>query len=445
MLASGGPSEVITQVDTAAGDFVNVIVDALPGGRGLLYMAAGPANSNQRIQALDLETGEVKDLTPGQTPRYIPSTGHLLFMDANEGTLLVAPLDTKKLELTGPARPVVEGVLQHVQGWPFFDISASGKLVYRTGIGGGSLLHRPVWVERDGTFREIDPGWRTATADAVNASLALSPDGGRLAISIVDSQGTFDLWVKQLDTGPLSRLTFEGPRNRRATWSPDGESLTFVSNRAGSYDIWTKRADGSGAAALVLDTEQSIVEALYSPDGTWLVFRDGDTNAGSGDIYAIRPGVDSVAVPLVATQFAEFTPAISPDGRWLAYVSRASGRDEIYVRPFPDVGSGMVQVSANGGRMPVWAHSGRELFYIGSDGAGGPLELVAVQVTGDPTFAAGRQDVLFSLADYAGGYHKYAPSPDDQRFVMLRVEETANVELIVVENFFEELKERVPN
>ena len=134
--ASGGPSEVVTRVDTAAGDAYNWSVDALPGGRVVLYQADGPENTNQRIQALDLETGEIKDLTPGQTPRYSRATAHLLFMDANEGTLLAAPFDAKNLELTGAAVPVVEGVLQDQFGTPFFDISASGRLVYRTGSAG---------------------------------------------------------------------------------------------------------------------------------------------------------------------------------------------------------------------------------------------------------------------------------------------------------------------
>jgi len=156
--------------------------------------------------------------------------------------------------------------------------------------------------------------------------------------------------------------------------------------------------------------------------------------------------VDSVAVPLVATaEFSEFSPAISPDGRWLAYASTRSGRAEVYVVPFPDVGSGMVQVSADGGRTPVWAHNGQELFYLAGDGSGGSRQLVAVQFTGDPTFVTGRQDVLFSLDGYLQGYHQYSPSPDDQRFAMLRIEENTSRELILVQNFFEELKARVPN
>ncbi len=63
------------------------------------------------------------------------------------------------------------------------------------------------------------------------------------------------------------------------------------------------------------------MEAFYSRDGAWLIFRQGATGGGAGDIYAIRPGADSTAVALTATEFIEYAPALSPDDRWLAYVS----------------------------------------------------------------------------------------------------------------------------
>jgi len=321
-----------------------------------------------------------------------------------------------------------------------FAISQTGRLVYRIG-GSTGVFVNPVWVERDGLAREIDSGWRVQ-GDITFSSLALSPDGNRLAISMPDPEGASDLWVKQLDTGPLSRLTFEGTSNIRATWSPNGESLRFLSNRAGNYDLWTKRADGSGAAELVLDQEAQIFEARYSSDGTWLVFRVGAFQAS--DIYAIRPGVDSVAVPLEVTEFQELSISLSPNDRWLAYVSNNTGRDEVYVRPFPpDAGSGLVQVSTDGGTGPVWAHSGRELFY-----RNGANELVAVQFTEDPTFATVREDVLFSMDGYltARGHAMYDVSPDDQRFVMLRMGDVgSDSELILVENWAEELRQRMGN
>ena len=232
--------------------------------------------------------------------------------------------------------------------------------------------------------------------------------------------------------------------HRRVTWSPDGQSLTFISNRAGEDDLWTKRADGSGSADLVLDRESRTPEAFYSPDSTWLVFREGGGGSRVGDIFAIRPGVDSIAVPLAATDFGARSPTLSPDGRWLAYVSNEAGREEIYVRPFPDADSGRWLVSPDGGVEPVWAHSGRELFY-----RNGANELVAVQVSAGSSFAWDSQVVLFSMDDYlpSNGAPMYDVSPDDQRFVMLRIGVGlgSDSELILVENWAEELREREGN
>ena len=458
--ASGGPSEVVTQVDAAAADVINVLADALPGGRGVLFQAEGDGITNQRIQALDLETGEVKDLTLGQTPLYSP-TGHLLFMDA-EGTLLAAPFDTKNLELTGAAVPVAEGVMQHVQGWPFWDISASGRLVYRTGATTTNDV-TPVWVERDGTFREIDPGW-TFPYDINSTNLALSPDATRLVVSARSPQGTVDIYVKELDTGPLTRLAFEGAVNRGPTWSPDGRSVSFLSNRAGQDDLWTRRADGSGRAELVQDMDEPITEALYSPDGEWLLFIVGELNYG-GSIYGIRLGVDSVPTPLVVAEedWRATEMSLSPDGRWLAYSSNILGDAlldnasyRVWVQPFPDVDSGRWQIpTTTVSDGPEWAHSGRELFYNSDYLPGGTLDFMVAEVSLEPTFAVGQQRVLFSGVSYQQGAdfrqpigHERKVSLDDQRFVMLRSVETdvdAESELILVENFFEELKERAPN
>jgi dipeptidyl aminopeptidase/acylaminoacyl peptidase len=404
-------------------------------------MTVRPGNE-YTIQAVDVETGEVKLLTPGSYPRYSP-TGHLLFLDEDDN-LLAAPFDVERLELTGAAVPLAEGLTQLGNGTGFFAVSQTGTLVYRTGSFERFLA--PVWVERDGTVREIDPGWGTQ-GNPTFSSVSLSPDGNRLALSMLDPEtGVFDLWVKQLDSGPLSRVTFEGTINYRARWSPDGQSLMYMSDRdqlGVASDLWTRRADGGGTAELVLHRETTLAEGLYSPDGTWLVFRQGDTRQSEGDIYAMRPGVDSTVVSLVATEFLDYSMRLSPDGRWMAYVSNATGRNEVYVSPFPDAGSGRQLVSTAGGVEPVWAHSGRELFYRNAAD-----ELVAAQVTADQTFTVGRQEVLFSMQNYlpGGGNPQYDVSPDGQRFVMLRVTDLAtDSELILVENWAEELSGRAGN
>ena len=307
----------------------------LPGARGALVIGCPGTGScvanNANLYVVDFDDLSWEIAVEQVMRAWYAPTGHIVYVRA-DGAVFAQPFDPADLELTGSVIPLFDGV-RVPQLWADMLLGADGTLLYVEGEGGavgGSIT--PVWVERDGTAREIDPAWRTQGTPNFS-SLALSPNEDRFAISIPPFEGTYDLWVKQLDTGPLSRLTFEGTQNHRATWSPNGESLRFLSNRAGNLDLWTKRADGSGTAELVLDRDGSIWEALYSSDGTWLVFRVGAFQAG--DIYAIRPGVDSVAVPLEVMEFQELSISLSPNDRWLAYVSNNTGRDEVYVRPFP--------------------------------------------------------------------------------------------------------------
>jgi Tol biopolymer transport system component len=145
-------------------------------------------------------------------------------------------------------------------------------------------------------------------------------------------------------------------------------------------------------------------------------------------------------VSLVESRFAEGPPAISPDGHWLAYSSDESGRDEVYVVPFPNTTGAKWAISSQGGKEPVWSHTGRELFF--RDGAG---NLVAVEIRTTPKFSIGSSDVLFAAAGFRSGITQaqYAVSPDDRRFLMIRpFAGTTSEQLIAVENWAEDLKEK---
>jgi serine/threonine-protein kinase len=132
--------------------------------------------------------------------------------------------------------------------------------------------------------------------------------------------------------------------------------------------------------------------------------------------------------------------ALSQDGRWLAYSSDLTGSRQVYVRPFPNVEDAVWQVSMAGGTQPNWAQNGRELFYVN-----GLQEMVVADVETSPTFRRLAERVLFSTADYHFPLvqRNYAVSHDDQRFVMLKRAGGSGSELVLVLNFFEELKQRV--
>ncbi len=327
----------------------------------------------------------------------------------------------------------VEGLRTGFAGNTDLAVSATGTLFYTTGGVIGDGVAELVGVTRDGTVEENEPGW---TEDFRYPRL--SPDGKQLAVSVVASNEE-QIWIKRLDRGPLPKLTFAGTENRRPAWTPDGQAVAFVSNRGDNQDLYMRREDGSGQAELLLDEERLIDEVTYSPDGEWLVYRLGIEDGR--DLYARRVGLDS-AVALVVTEYDETSPAVSPDGRWLAYASNESGQSEVYVRSFPNTNDAKWLVSTDGGQEPMWAHSGQELFYKGSG------NLMVVEVLPGPTFVTGEHRVLFSVQAFrSAGFHQYYDvGPDDQRFVMIRDPSSDDAgELIVVENFFEELKAKVGN
>lgn len=245
---------------------------------------------------------------------------------------------------------------------------------------------------------------------------ALSPDGRQLAVSL-GTPGRSDIWVKQLDAGPLTRLTFDGTLNYRAAWLPDGRSLSYSSDRDGLTHIFKIRADGSSKPERVMpeDTTQ-VDESLWSADGRWLVDRSGVVDA-TRDLYARRTSGDTARQTLAAGAYDEYAPALSPDGRWLAYVSVESGREQVFVRPFPDAGRARWPVSTTGGFSPVWSHSGHELFYVS---AADSMMAVEIPETSRPEFMAGTAHALFSTRSMQlDPYHQaYAVTPDDRGFIM---------------------------
>ena len=401
-------------------------VDVLPNGKAVLFALAFSLDwSANTIHVANLATGEVRELVQGTMPRYV-ETGHLLYVRP-DGTLMAAPFDDDRLEVTGVATPMVEGLT--VTRWGAADIAVSGTGTLLYGAGGDAARQRIVWVNREGTAQPIDPEW---TGNFL--SLALSPDGRMLAVGA--AAGT-DLWIKNIASGPLSKLTFEGGTNFRPSWTPDGRSVLYVSVRGQGGDLWMKRADGSRSAELLLNRERSVFEGSWSKDGRWLIFRTDNNDPGRGDILVLDTA-DSNVVELLATPAEESSPMLSPDQRWLAYVSDESGRHEVYVRPFPNVDESRWLVSRSGGSEPMWAHSGRELFY-----RNGNDEMVSVEILPGPTFSTGKQSVLFSMRNYqsVANHPNYDVSPDDRRFIMIQFEERdVESDLVMVQNFFEELK-----
>ena len=435
--ANGGESESVTGLEP--GGEAQLWPDVLPNGKGVLFTRDIGTPTTDSITVLSLETGEIKTLFQGAMASYAHS-GHIVYT-SGEGTLFAAPFDIDRLEVTGPSRTLLEGILVNNGSASYFALSEAGVLVYRPG-GGGAGEFTPTWVGRDGSQEVLDP-----TLVGAFQVPRVSPDGRKVAVQNTPEGSTGpQIWIYDLDQETFSPLTFEGA-NERPFWSPDGAEVGFLSDRDGERAVYARAWDRSGEARLLRPgTGAPIFEALWTPDARCLVYEAQTPGSAAlgGDLYYAAPHPDSAAVTILNTPFLESVPSVSPDGRWLAYQSNESGRDEVYVRPFPGPG-GVSPVSIDGGTGPVWAHNGREIVYQSLD----DNSWVVATVRTDPDFAVASRVPFASLLGFAAarGTRQFDISPDDQRLLAGRLGGSAGavVRDVVVQNFFEVLRERVGN
>lgn len=362
---------------------------------------------------------------------WLLPSGQLFFV-RRDGVGMVADFNLGRLEMGAPS-PVLERV-QTIIGSAQLAWSAEGTLVYQ--LGSPSQADVDVLrVTRDGQATPIDTAW----TGAFN-SVALAPDQRRLAIGAGSSFGGLNIWIKQLDRGPFTRLTFSGS-DRRPAWSADGRTLAFIRDSAGGSSVMLKAADGSSPERRTAHLDRIIQEVVWSPDGQWLVVRTDNATTGAGDILAVRTSGDGSPVVLAASPFTEMEPALSADGRWLAYSSDESGQNEVYVRPFPNATSARFQVSNGGGAEPQWSANGRELYFI--DGSG---RLVAAQIRIAGGFAVSELMPLFNTQFYVrAGFHQSYDVTRDGRFLFTRARQAAAADqpLVQVTNWFADIRTRL--
>ena len=352
-----------------------------------------------------------------------------------EASLFATPFNVRRGEITGSAVEMANGVNVRTAGAVDLTVSESGRLAYVTG-GLSPRYGELVYVDRAGRAESIDPNWIENFG-----GVAVSPDGTRLVVvmRVADFGGQTQLLMKPLDrAAPPVLLTPETNRNDRPRWAPDGRTVLFRSDRETVSDIFSVRADGGGEVAPVLTGDATYLAALYTPDGRWLVYLEGD------ELYARRLDGDDEPIALGLFPATDDAGAVSPDGRWLAYAAGTGDAvtdTEVFVVPFPNTRDGRWRVSLNGGMTPAWSSDGRELFYRTP-----ARQVMAVTVEPGPTLSLGDRRVLFNLSEaYGAGVSRvFDVMPDGRRFVMIRMREgMLGSELIVVENFFSELREKV--
>ena len=405
--ADGGTPQPVTTLDRTQNEASHRWPQFLPGGETIVY-AAGPTVSvfgwiEARVIAQSLETGARRVVAQhGTFPQYTAS-GHLLYF---QGGIAYAQLfDPDRLQVSGEAMPVLDRVpnLAGINGGAFeLAVSPTGTLAYVPGI-----VREPqslVWVSRDGKEQTIE-----IPSGTFGGGPRLSPDGKQIAVTVVGTAES-DIWVYDLARSTATRLTFGG-RNLWPVWMPDGSRIAYASHRAGSTNAYWKRADGTGAEEQLTTSLQTFFPQSFSPDRKTLLL-----SQLPGRVAVLPLETPRTTWVFQIGEGIGGDPAFSPDGRWIAYISNESGRNEVYVRPYPGPGAA-IQVSTSGGDAPMWARSGRELFYQQGDA------IMAVSI-GDSrnTLSVGSPKRLFAGNYGFGGVRSgYDVDTDAQRFLMVKI------------------------
>ncbi len=438
--SAGGPPQALTKPATKR-DFSDRWPQVLPGGKAVLFTASPfPGDFDDgTIYALSLKTGERKVVQRGgYYGRYLPS-GHLVYV--HQGTLLAAPFDLERLEVRGRPEPLVEDVAgDPTYGAGQFEFSDTGAFVY---LSGKSARQYPIsWVDGGGRMRAL------LSAPNLYLTPRFSPDGKRLAFSV--ALKTLQIYEWQRDA--TTKLPSSQPFANSPVWSPDGSHIAFATqNVDASMSLQWVRSDGARSAQELLSSNNSLRPYSFSPDSKRLAFSEESPETGP-DLWTLpldltdpeqpNPGKPE---PFLKTPARELEPAFSPDGHWIAYQSQESNVPEIQVRPFPGPG-GKWLISR--GVHPIWSRNGRELFY--EDPADRRIWEVMYTAKAD-TFIANKPR-LWSEAQLQEPniqFWNLDLAPDGKRFAVFPRPEFADgrkgsVHVVVLLNFFDELRRRVP-
>jgi eukaryotic-like serine/threonine-protein kinase len=436
--ADGGPTQEVVQLPPPPNGAAYRWLTVLPGGRGAIVGIRPDAASDDAryvLRVVDLKNGRLGASIPGVAARYVADAGALIYAGPDR-SLMAVRFDLSSLETRGQPLAVLGGIGVR-NGIVDLD-AAGGTLVYA--LPGSNGTEHMAWITRAGGLTHaIDSTWRDTEFEA----FSLSPDGKRLAITIgagssgTNNQSRYDIWLKTLDEGPISRLSFGGERNESPAWTHDGRHVSYTSARGGRRALWRRRADGVGEEELVADAGRDIMEARWSADGKWLV--TSVNGPPSFDILVMQIGVDTVLRPLLTERHNEWKPDVSPDAKWLAYVSNESGFAQVFVRPFPDVSAGKWQISLNGGTDPLWSADGRELFFKARNGG-----IISADMSQGPGQAE-RQTLIdeatASVFETNAGDRMLAVSRDGRSFLgSVAYDTDQSGSLIIMQNFNIELR-----
>lgn len=435
--AAGGEVRQVTELDAERGEEGHRWPQFLPDGEHFLYASLPVRDGNFDTFIGSLSSMERERTVKAGGAAVYAEPGFLIF--ERDETLVVQRFDARSRTLSGSAVPIGEppGDDGGWSGSPAVSASATGVLLHAEPTSPETDL---AWFDRKGQRTGALP-----LAKGFYANPALSPDGGRIAVSLQDassSKSLGDIWIVELSRNVATRFTFDASDDYIPVWSRDGRNVAWISDRSGNENIYMKSAAGGGA-------EQPLTKATalfqkpedFSPDGRYLLYHILSKTSGH-DLWLLPLGSEAGApVPYLTTPFNEHDASISWDGRWVAYRSDESGQFDVYVQGFPEPGN-KYRVSTAGastygavGHTLGWTRDDKELLYIASD----LVTVMAVDVETSPAFRAGTPRALFKLPQ---GFYGVTMTSDGQRFLAAAPESGRPAVFHLVTNWTAALEER---
>jgi Tol biopolymer transport system component len=425
--ASGGTPSALTVPTLPGARYARP--QHLPDGRTIVFSQADTADFDSgRIAAWAPGWSEPRTIVDvGYGARYLPS-GHLVYV--LDGNLMAAPFNAAQVRLTSTPIRLITGIeTESVDGGASLTVATTGLMLYAAASDASRRERSLVWVASDGQESDV------LKDRAVYNYPRLSPDGRRLAVGLAA-----DIAVVDLQRGTMGRIAAKdrgtNPTPPITAWTTDGRRLAFNRRSPPVVRLESVDPDDLEKSTLLVSRPYLLALGSWSPSGALAFFEiPGNTQR---DLAILEPG-NGEPTPWLGSRFNERGPMFAPSGRAIAYVSDASGRDQVYLRPYPGSGPS-VQVSVDGGTEPAWSRDGRVLFF--RDGA----RMLAAAVDSGH-LSPGPPRVLFERA-YASsvlGVANYDVA-SDRRFLMVAEPNAGNfTTLAVVEHWFEELKRLVPS
>jgi eukaryotic-like serine/threonine-protein kinase len=420
--AAGGVPARVTMLDATRQEITHMFPQFLPDGRHFIFLARSGRSENNAVYAGSLDSRDTLRLLAADSNTMYTLPGYLLFV--RDGALLAQSFDQAKLQIQGEPVRVAEK-LTAWEGTAAFSVSANGILAYR---GDSTQKLRFQWRDRGGK-----PGAEMGKAGSYG-DFDLSPDASQVMVAVL--LGGFYLIdgnrnVTSALSDPAVLITDGDP-----IWSPDGRYIVF--DRATRHQIIKISANG-GSETILYQGDAGYAGPYsedWSKDGRYLL---GELiSAYSTEIIAIQLVGDGKPISVAKGLISADEPHFSPDGRWVAFNSGESGRQEVYVVPFPPTGERW-QVSTNGGVQARWRGNGQELFYLDPEGA-----MMASAIKPGPSFQNGVPQVLFQTGLRSAKYNmdQYAVTSDGNRFLVQLPETGTNQEapITVVLNWTSLLK-----